>query len=115
MVGCFCTRLAQEPMFLIFRSYVGRGQGPGEEGLLPSMWQEAYAHAQDSQRDADAEHVSTYYPHLPFWAPLVFLAPVSVCPCQGPLVGVHSALEAGSQAALHLQASSQALEFINSE
>lgn len=49
MVGCFCTRLAQEPMFLIFRSYVGRGQGPGEEGLLPSMWQEAYAHPQDSQ------------------------------------------------------------------
>ena len=42
MVGCFCTRLAQEPMFLIFRSYIGKGQEAGE-GLLHRVCQEAYA------------------------------------------------------------------------
>lgn len=107
MVGCFCTRLAQEPMFLIFRSYISRGQvracctGHGRKLTR-------------SQSHLSEDFRALRYPlALPFWVPLVFLAPVSVCPCQGPLVVVHSALEAGSQASLHLQASSQALEFIS--
>lgn len=77
MVGCFCTRLAQEPMFLIFRSYRGRNQVPGKD-LLHRIWQGAYAHQNHLNEMNASESLVTYCPYLfgchwRFWLLFLFV------------------------------------------